>query len=82
MEGATEDSEKAHKRLRKRGQHKKHRSALRALKNTPLSAVNYFSRALGYNKSLGKKPPKTSDVNYGHKKYPPKCSELFSAASG
>ena len=33
IEGETEDSEKAHKRLRKRGQHQKHRSALRALKN-------------------------------------------------
>ena len=32
MEGVTEDSEKTHKRLRKRGQHQKHRSALRALK--------------------------------------------------
>ena len=41
IEGETEDSEKAHKRLRKRGQHQKHRSALRALKNGESKIITF-----------------------------------------
>ena len=51
-------------------------------KNTPLSALNYFSRPQGDSKSFAKKPPKSCDIKFGHKNTPLSALNYFPQPQG